>query len=103
MAPPPVELLEPWEVLEPMLPPEFAGLAAEGGSAAELSEPLTGAEGEVIAPLLSVAPPLLGLASPFGAVLLLALPVVEPPAPVSWPNATGAKAATDNAKPAPSK
>jgi hypothetical protein len=84
-----------------MLPPEFAGLAAEGGSAAELPEPLAGAEGEVIAPLLLVAPPLLGLASVFGVVLLLEVLVVEPP--VSWPNATGAKAATDNAKPAPSK
>ena len=93
-------------LLEPMLPLEVDGFAAELGLAAELSEPLTGPEGEVIPPLLpllSVAAPLLGLAALFGAMLPLELPAVEPLEPESWANAAGAKAATDSAKPAPSK
>ncbi len=110
MVPPLVELLEPGDVLlepmlplEPTLPLEVAGFAAELGLVAELSEPLTGPEGEVIPPLLLVAAPLLGLAALFGAMLLLELPAVEPLVPESWANAAGAKAVTDNAKPAPSK
>ena len=97
-------LLEPGDVLlEPILPLGAVGFAAAVGLAAELSEPLTGPEGEVIPPLLSVAAPLLGLVALFGATLLLELPAVEPLAPESWAKAAGAKAATDNAKPAPSK
>jgi hypothetical protein len=38
--------------LEPMLPLELDGLAAEFGLAAELSEPLTGPDGEVMVPPL---------------------------------------------------
>jgi len=77
--------------------------AAALGLAAELSEPLIGPEGVVI-PLLLLAEALLpGVAAVFGAMLLLELLVVEPLVPESWANATGAKAATDNAKPAPSK
>jgi hypothetical protein len=104
VGPPLVELLEPGDVLlEPMLPLEGGGFAAEFGLVAELSEPLTGPEGEVIPPLLSVAAPLPGLAALFGAMLPLELPAVEPLVPESCANAAGAKAVTDNAKPAPSK
>jgi hypothetical protein len=96
-----VELLEPGLVLlEPILP-DSDGLGAEFGLAAELSVPLTGPEGEVA--LLSVAEPLLGLVAALEPMLLLELPAVEPLAPESWAKAAGAKAATDNAKPAPSK
>jgi hypothetical protein len=104
LAPPLVELLEPGDVLlEPMLPLDVAELPAEFGLVAELAEPLTGPEGEVMPPLLSVAAPLFGLAALLGAMLLFELPAVGPLVPESWANATGAKAATDNAKPAPSK
>jgi hypothetical protein len=111
VAPPLVELLEPGDVLlEPMLPLDVAELPAEFGLVAELTEPLTGPEGEVMPPLLSVAAPLLSVAAPLfglaallGAMLLLELPAVGPLVPESWANATGAKATTDNAKPAPSK
>jgi hypothetical protein len=105
------EVLELGEVLlEPMLPEELepmslgeAGLAAEFGLAAELAEPLTGPEGEVALLPLSVAEPLLGLVALFDPMLLLELPAVEPVAPESWANAIGANAATDRARPAPSK
>jgi len=86
-----------------VLPPDFAEFAAEFGSVAELSEPLDDAEGDVIPPLLLAAAALLGVAALFGAMLLFELPVVEPLLPESWANAAGAKDATDNAKPAPSK
>jgi hypothetical protein len=98
------EPLEAGDVLlESMLPPDVAGLAAEFALAAELSALLTGPEGAVIPPLLSVAAPLPGLTALLGAMLLLELPAVELLVPESWAKAAGAKAATDNAKPAPSK
>jgi hypothetical protein len=53
-------------------------------------------------PLLSVAEPLLGLVALFDPMVLLELPAVEPVALESWANAAGAKAATDNARLAPS-
>jgi hypothetical protein len=81
------------------VPLDDAELAAEFGSSAELSEPPFGPEGAVIPALLLAAAPLLGVTALFGAVL----PLVEPMVPGSWANATGARAATDNAKPAPSK
>jgi hypothetical protein len=88
------------ELSEPL---DDAELAAEFGLAAELSEPPFGPEGAAIPVLLLAAAPLLGVTSLFGAVPVLELPVVEPMVPEFWANATGAKAATDNAKPAPSK
>ena len=98
------ELSEPLDDAEgDVIPPLLLAAAALLGVAAELSEPLTGAEGEVIPPLLLAVAALLGLAALFGAMLLFALPVVEPLVPESWANAAGAKDATDNAKPAPSK
>ncbi len=108
MLPPLVELmlsLEPGDVLlEPIPPLGIEGLADEFGLVAELFDPLTGPAGEVIPLLLSVVAPLLGPAALFGAMLLVELPAVELLAPpVSWANAAGAKAATDNAKPAPRK
>jgi hypothetical protein len=103
----PLLSLEPGEVpLEPMLPLGIEGLAAAFGLVAELFEPLTGPEGDVIPPLLSV----LGLAALFGlaaAPLLGPMVLLELPAapelvvpPVSWAKTAGAKAATDNANPA---
>ncbi len=98
-----VELLEPGEVLiEPMLPLEADGLSAEFGLVAELFEALIGPEGEVAARLLSVAEPVLGLVALFDP-MLLELPAVEPLAPESWAKTVGMKAATNNARPAPSK
>jgi hypothetical protein len=97
------------ELSEPL---EVAELAAEGGLAAELSEPFAGTEGEVIPPLLAAELSLPGLDALFGAIplpelpgamALVELPVVELLVPESWANAIGAKAATVNAKPAPSK
>lgn len=83
------------------------------GLVAELSEPLTGPEGEVallsvaepglLALLLLVAEPLLGFVALLDPILLLELPAVEPPESVLWAKAAGANAATDNARPAPSK
>jgi hypothetical protein len=106
--PPLVELLELGDVLlEPILPLDVAGSVAE--FVAELSAPLTGPEGEVIPLLLSVAAlplgfaMLLGFVALFGVMLLLELPAVVPLAPASWANAAGANAATDNARPTPSK
>ena len=103
----PLLSLEPGEVpLEPMLPLGIEGLAAAFGLVAELFEPLTGPEGDVIPLLLSV----LGLAALFGlaaAPLLGPMVLLELPAapelvvpPVSWAKTAGAKAATDNANPA---
>lgn len=77
--------------------------AAEFGSVAELAEPLIGPEGEMVPLLPTAAPALPGLGALFGAMAPLELPVVELLLPESWANTTGAKAATDNAKPAPSK
>ncbi len=68
-------------------------------SEGEVAEP----EGEVIPVLLPAGVVLLGFDMPFGAAAVLELPVVEPLVPELWANAIGAKAATDNAKPAPSK
>jgi hypothetical protein len=88
-------------LLEPI---SLDGLAAEFGLVAELSEPLTGPEGEVAS--LSVAE------LPFGLVALLLglvalldpmLPAVEPELPALCAKAAGAKAATDKASPAPNK
>jgi hypothetical protein len=104
-------LLEPMlPVLEPMLPPADD----EFGLVAELSEPLTGPEGEVA--LLSLGEPLLGLAALllfvaeppgfialFDPMLPLELPAVELPLSVLWAKAAGANAATDKARPAPSR
>jgi hypothetical protein len=88
------------ELSEPL---EVAELAAEAGLAAELSEAFAGSEGEVVPPLLAAGTSLPGLAALFGARALLELPAVELLVPESWANAIGAKAATVNAKPAPSK
>jgi hypothetical protein len=83
-------------------PLEVAELAPEPASGVAASLLLAGAEG-VVTPELSFAEvPLLGPAASFGAIVALELPVVEPLVPESWANA-GAKAANDNAKPAPSK
>jgi hypothetical protein len=96
-------LLEPMSLvlLEPMLPLGAEGLAAAFGLVAEDPEPLTGPEGEV-ALLLSAAEPLLGLVALLEP-MLLGLLAVEPLAPESWAKTAGAKAATDSAKPAPTK
>jgi len=88
------------ELSEPLADAEFE---AEFGLAAELSEPLIGPDGVVIPLLLLAAAPPPGVAAMFGAMPLLELPVVEPLVSELWANAAGAKAATDNAKPAPSK
>jgi hypothetical protein len=100
--------------LAPMLPVEDA----EFGLVAELSEPLTGPEGEVallsvaepglfalgLVALLSLLPePLLGFVALLDPMPLLELPAAEPPAPALWAKAAGANAATDNARPAPNK
>jgi hypothetical protein len=93
-------------LLEPMLPEP---LADEFGLVAELSEPLTGPEGEVIplplsvAEPLSAAEPLPGLVALFDPMLPAELPTVEPLLPALCAKAAGAKAATDNARPAPTK
>jgi len=100
----PLLSLAPGEVLlEPMLP---LGLAAELGLAA--FEPLIGPDGLVIPPLSVVLglAALLGFALPaLGAMLLLELPPAPGlvALPLSWAKTAGAKAATDNANPAPRK
>lgn len=113
--PPLLEEPEPGDVLlEPMLPLEepmlllepmsLDGLAAELGLVAELSEPLTGPEGEVAPVPLSVALLPLGLVAlldPMLPLLLLPAVVPLPPAAPACAKAAGAKAATDNARPAP--
>jgi hypothetical protein len=90
-------------VAELSVPLDAAEFAAEFWSVGELAEPLIGPEGEVVPPLPAAEPALLGFAALLGAMLLLELLVVEPLVPESWANTAGAKAATDNAKPAPSK
>jgi hypothetical protein len=118
---PPVELPVPGEVLlEPMspLPPMLPVEDPEFGLLAELSEPLTGPEGDVallsvadpglfafgLLALLSLLPePLLGFIALLDPMPLLELPAVEPPVPALCAKAAGANAATDNAKPAPNK
>jgi hypothetical protein len=109
--------------LEPMVPGAaglapivLGGLVAELGLEAELSEPLIGPEGEVVAPPLALVEPLglVAVLEPIEPVLgLVALlepivlesPLAEPaaPAPAACANAAGANADTDNARPAPSK
>jgi hypothetical protein len=77
---------------------------------AEVSEPLTGPDGEVVPLLLSVAEalfsvtgPPVGLIALSDATLVLELSADEPLLPALWAKDAGAKAATDNARPAPSK
>ena len=95
-------LFEPVAPLEPLaLAPMLSvdGLADEFGLAAEVSEPLTAPEGEVAPLRLSVMEPVLGLV----ALLEPMSWAVEPLLPALWAKAAGAKAATDNASPAPNK
>ena len=91
------ELLEVAELAESGLVAELPEALVE--SEGEVAEP----EGEVVALLLSAGAVLLGFDMPFGGTAVLELPVVEPLVPALWANAIGAKAATDNAKPAPTK
>jgi hypothetical protein len=73
-----------------MLPLEFEELAAEFGLVAELSEPLTGPDGDVmlpdgevmVPPLLLLVEPLLGFAL-LDPMLPLELPAVVPLVPLS--------------------
>ena len=78
---------------------DAAEFVAELDSVVELAESLIGPEGAVVPPLLTAAPASLGFDALFGAMLLVAEPLVLE----FWANTIGAKAATDNANPAPSK
>ncbi|MBV8775405.1 MAG: hypothetical protein JO166_24190 [Deltaproteobacteria bacterium] len=118
LVPPLVELPVPGDVVpEPMLPLLPILLLEDDeelGLVAELPEPLIGPEGEVallsvaeplgfVAVSLLVADPALGLVALVDPMLLLEPPAAEPLPPAPCAKAAGANAATDRARPAPSK
>jgi hypothetical protein len=110
------ESLEPLEPIDPLEPIEllpvllFVLLSAEPELLVP-DEPLTGPEGDVIPPaVLPVFAPPVELLGEAASPVLAPLPAIgavlvepDPPAPASWAKAAGTNAATERARPAPTK